>query len=58
MNLVDCYVTKVLGDPFEKYGKWWVKVEFESWGRPGTTELMFSSEAEARAVAEGIEFLS
>lgn len=58
MNQVDCYVTKILSEPFEKYGRWWVKVEYESWGRPGTTELMFDSAAEAKAVAEGLQFLA
>ena len=32
MNLVDAFVTKVISGPYEEYGKWWVDVEYISWG--------------------------
>ncbi|CAM6553601.1 TPA: hypothetical protein ACPY6O_003852 [Escherichia coli] len=35
MNLVDAFVTKVISGPYEEYGKWWVDVEYISWGVPG-----------------------
>ena len=35
MNLVDAVVTKVISGPYEEYGKWWVDVEYISWGVPG-----------------------
>ena len=37
MNLIDCYVTKILGEPYRKFGAWWVEAEYESEGRPGKT---------------------
>ncbi|WP_162998277.1 hypothetical protein [Pseudomonas monteilii] len=58
MNLIDCYVTKILGEPYRKFGYWWVSVEFESEGWPGTKEIMFRTEAAARAAAVGHHFLA
>ena len=43
MNLVDAFVTKVISGPYEEYGKWWVDVEYISWGVPGKSRLMFDS---------------
>lgn len=37
MNLIDCYVTKILGEPYRMFGHWWVEAEYESEGRPGKT---------------------
>jgi hypothetical protein len=56
MNLIDAYVTQVLSDPYEKYGKWFLEVEYTSWGRPGRTKLMLSSKREALAVFPGYRF--
>ncbi|EOC7827171.1 hypothetical protein ACI8GV_002135, partial [Shigella sonnei] len=41
MNLVDAFVKKVISGPYEEYGKWWIDVEYISWGVPGKTRLMF-----------------
>lgn len=57
MNSVDGFVTKVLSAPYEKYGKWWVKVEYDSWGVTSKTELMFNSKVEALLVDKGYKFL-
>lgn len=57
MNTVDCYVTEVLSAPYEAYGKWWVRVEAESWGRLQETTLMFNTEEEAKQVAIDYHFL-
>lgn len=43
MNLVDAFVKKVISEPYEEYGKWWIDVEYISWGVPGKTRLMFES---------------
>ncbi|XIW46970.1 hypothetical protein AB2I11_26060 (plasmid) [Escherichia coli] len=43
MNLVDAFVKKVISGPYEEYGKWWIDVEYISWGVPGKTRLMFES---------------
>lgn len=58
MNLVDCCVTEIIGEPYEAYGKWWQKVRYESWGAPSTSELMFSTKAEAKSVVIGHHFLA
>lgn len=37
MNLVDAFVKKVISGPYKEYGKWWIDVEYISWGVPGKT---------------------
>lgn len=58
MNLVDCYVTEVIGEPYEAYGKWWRKVKYDSYGRISESELMFSTKQEAKQVQVGHQFLA
>ena len=63
MNLCDCYVTKVLGKPvhhdeIDLFGYWTVEVEYDSWGAPARTRLVFRSEYEANSVMEGFKFLA
>lgn len=53
MNLIDCYVTKILDKPYEKYGKVWLKVEYESWGIISTTTLMLDSLRESDMICVG-----
>ena len=49
MNLIDCYVTKILGEPYRKY---------DSWGSNSKTQLMFRTEEAARAAQVGHHFLA
>lgn len=58
MNLIDCYVTKILDKPYEKYGKVWLKVEYEDNGYvfPVTTILMLDSIREADTIHVGYCF--
>lgn len=58
MNLVDCYVTRVLSEPYEAYNKWWVLVEYDSWGRLAQTTVMCDTEEEAERVDVGYHFLA
>jgi len=58
VNVLDAYVTEILGEPELKYGKWFVRVTADCYGRPTTTELMFDTEAEARSVEIGHHFLT
>jgi hypothetical protein len=58
MNLIDCYVTEIIGAPYRKFGCWWVDVEYVSEGRPGKSNLMFKTEPAAKAVAIGHVFQS
>ncbi|OEM87284.1 hypothetical protein BHF37_25755 [Escherichia coli] len=44
-------------DTYE-YGKWWIDVEYISWGVPGKTRLMFESKEQALEVKEGYKFLT
>jgi hypothetical protein len=57
MNLVDCYVTKVNGEPVKKYDKWFVPVIANSYGRDFETEIMCDTEEEAKTVIVGYHFL-
>ncbi|MDH1552613.1 hypothetical protein [Pseudomonas juntendi] len=58
MNLIDCYVTKILSEPYRKFGHWWVSAEYESEGRRGKTKLIFRTEEAARAAKVGHHFLA
>ncbi|ELQ3633252.1 hypothetical protein QSX03_004084 [Salmonella enterica] len=57
-NLVDAFVKKVISGPYKEYGKWWIDVEYISWGVPGKTRLMFESKEQALEVKEGYKFLT
>lgn len=57
MNLVDAYVTKIIENPYFKYEKWWIKVEYECYGI-SKTELMFTTKEEAEKVCVGYKFLT
>lgn len=62
MNLVDCYVTRVLSEPeyrvCEDQSWWEVWVEYNSWGRTDKRKLWKRTEAEALQVVEGFHFLA
>lgn len=67
MNLVECVVTSVLGNPKKKkfysditneYIDYWViPVEYNSYGSIGKTTLTFTTEEKAKEVKEGYVFL-
>jgi len=58
MNLIDAWVEEVVGEPFEKYGKWCVDVISIDMGqRPQKERLMFNTREEAAAVEKGHKFL-
>lgn len=57
MNLLEGYVTEITGPVYMQYGKYWVPVSYDCWGRVSQTNLMFSTEEEALAVKVGHEFL-
>ena len=56
--VVDAFVKKVISEPYEEYGKWWIDVEYISWGVPGKTRLMFDSKEQALEGKEGYKFLT
>jgi hypothetical protein len=53
MNVIDAYVTRVLGPPYKRWNKWWVQVECDSYGVISENTLMFNSEFEALQVKIG-----
>lgn len=56
MNLLDAWVTEVLGEPYEKYGKWWVSVNAICEGTGIDTQIMCSTKEEADKVSVGYKF--
>lgn len=58
MSLTDCYVTEVLGKPCYVYGRYWVRVRYDSWGSSAVTDVMCSSESEALKVGVGYCFVA
>jgi hypothetical protein len=58
VNLIDAYVTEVHGNPYESYGKWWVKVTSDCYGRPTEGALQFDTRDEALAVKPGFHHLT
>lgn len=57
MNVIDAWVTKVQGEPYYKYDKWWVKVDSEDMGGTTNDTLMFETKEEAEKVQPGYKFL-
>lgn len=64
MNLIDCYVTKILSNPFPRYNRfnnttyWIVNVEYNSYGVISNTELLFNTQEDALKVKIGYHFLN
>ena len=58
MNLLDAVVIKVKSQPFEDYGYWWVKVDYDCWSVKSETQLMFKTKEEAELVEIGYKFLT
>jgi len=58
MNLVDCYVTKVLSAPYFKYFHWFVDVEYDCYGVIDKTFIMLETEEECLNIKIGSHFLN
>lgn len=56
MNLVDYKVIKVLSEPVQKYGMWFVDVEAEGWSEACKTKVMVQTLEEALFVKPGYVF--
>jgi hypothetical protein len=56
MNLIEHRVTEVLGEPYSRYGAWWVDVLANSYGRGDKSTVMCTTEDEAKAVKVGYMF--
>jgi hypothetical protein len=57
MNLINAYVTKVLGVPYKLYGKWFINVEVIAEGVTSTSSPMFGTQEEAANIKIGSEIL-
>jgi hypothetical protein len=53
MNVLDATVREIKGDPYKKYGKWWVDVISDCWGSPTETSLFFPTKEEAEQLTVG-----
>lgn len=63
MNLLEHYVTKIIGEPYcHDYSsgnfKWWLKVEAICYGYKCENTLMFDTKEDADKVKIGYMFLS
>ena len=58
MNLVECYVTEIIGEPYFKYDMWWIKVKYNSYGVISETELCNKNKNPLLNIAIGFMFLS
>ena len=57
MNLVECYVTKIIGEPYFEYNFWWQKVEYNSYGVIGETSLFHKDKESFKTITVGFMFL-
>lgn len=58
MNLLECFVSKITSEPYFKYDKWWIDVDYSCWGSGSSTSLMFDTELECKNVSIGHCFMS
>lgn len=58
MNLLDCTVTEILGTPYQEYGKWWIRVRYDCYGRESETNLMMDTEDGINNIKLGFTFLA
>ena len=56
MNLVECYVTEIIGDPYYEFGFWWQKVKFDSYGSIGETAFFHKEKSHFETVDVGFLF--
>jgi len=57
MNLCDAYTTKILSTPYQKYGKWWLDVEINCYGRISNTTIMQNTKEEIDKISIGYKVL-
>lgn len=57
MNLVNCYVTELIGEPYFKYGYWHQKVKYKSYGSISETTLYRKKKSDLKEIQIDFEFL-
>jgi hypothetical protein len=58
MNLLECIVTNVIGEPYWEYDCWWQQVEYICYGHTETTSLMYKNKEDLNEVVVGFKFLN
>jgi len=60
MNLVDCVVTKVLGEPYYLWCKWMIDVQYEDDCsiQVSTMSIVCNTKEEAESIKVGYKFLA
>ena len=58
MNLIKCYVTELVGEPFEKTGFWYKRVKFDSYGVINETYIVAKTKEACDKIIVGFEFES
>lgn len=56
MNALDAVVTRVVEVRYDKFGRWWVDVEYDRYGRLGGTSILCQTMIDALSVRIGCEF--
>lgn len=56
--MLDAVVIEVLSEPEKKFGRWFVKVRSDIWGRVEEQEIMTNSRDEAEKIAPGYKYLT
>lgn len=58
MNLVECYVTEIIGQPYFKNGFWWQKVKYNSYGVIGETAFFYKDKSHFETINVGFKFFA
>lgn len=58
MNLVECCVTEIVGEPYYEFGLWWQKVKYDSYGFIDETELFHKEKSYFETVKVGFKFFA
>ena len=56
MNLVECYVTEIVGEPYFKYDFWWQNVKYNSYGVIGEAEFFHKEKTHFETIKIGFKF--
>lgn len=56
MSPIKAIVEEVHTEPYEGYGRWWVKVKYNCYSVKSKTLLMFETKEEAEKVKIGYKF--
>lgn len=57
MNLLECTVVEVYGQPYKLYGKYFVNVKSECYGNLFDSKIMLDTLSEALIVKKGYKYM-